>query len=376
MIKKNLNFKEKLTVFNLKKCYFKEFSTSPCLLLDNQGEENNPNQSKGKGRMIESDSESEEEKVIKALDKGKGRATEEESETQSLKEAWEVAYNSLEGSGLPDSMRKELATQQTNYNPEFQYETDSANRDWLNSRTNMAEQKLAEFEYDNLIDKYKPQNSDSEDSDIDSDVDRVLSSDLSEDQKALLESYIERDDGGKAVLGEARAMKEAAKAIVLDRRENMEDLYHPFAPSVHHPYNTCATQAWKDICSAKEQENSTEDKDKLPKDNLEEGDSKKKSSNSKDDDENSGGGSSNSGGNPSGGNSSGGNPSGGNSPGSGGNDPGEESSSSSDNDPGVGSSSGFYRKCVHYIFSSEFILDTLQVLIKIISGDDSDDYMS
>lgn len=345
-----LNLKQKLTMFDLNKIYSKKFSTSPCLFLDNQDEGNNPN---------------------KSLDKGKGRATEEDLEPKSLKEAWEVAYNSLEGSGLSDDMRREFATQQTNYNPNFSFSDqpldDSADRDWLNSRTSMAEQKLAEYEYESGKNYSKSQDYDSDDSDIDSDVDRVLTSDLSEDQRALLESYIERDDEGNAVLGETQALKEAAKAAVLDRRANMEDLYHPFAPSVHNPYNTCATQAWRDICEAKEQENFSEKEDKNSKEDQKKDDSKKKSSDSKDNNsgnDNSGGESSNSGNNNPGGNSSG----------SGTNDPGEGSSGG--NDPGVGSSSGFFRKCFDYIVSSEFVLDALRVLINILSGDDSDDFMS
>ena len=328
----------------------RNFSTSSCLFLDN------PDLSKNKG---------------------KARATEAELEPQSQKEAWEVAYNSLEGSGLSDSMRKQFATEQTNYNPDFKFsslkenspiepDNDSSNKEWLNSRTSMAQKKLEEHEQKNLSNL---QDYDSDDSDTDSDVDRVLSTNWSEDQRAILESFIERDVEGKAVLGETKALKEAAKAAVLDRRANMEDLYHPFAPSVHYPYNTCATQAWKDICTKNNEEDSKKKSSDSQEDNSEEKSSDSNSGNNKPGDvkdENSRGKSSNSGNN---------NPGGEGSSGAGGNDPGEGSSGAGTNDPGVGSSSGFFKKLFGYD-GSEILMEVILAVIKILSGDDEDDFMN
>jgi len=249
---------------------YRKFSTSSCLFLDN------PDPSKSNKRASEIDPATE-----NRVNKGKGRALEEDLEPQSQKETWQVAYDSLEGSGLSDSMRKELATQQTNYNPDFKYspnepQDDSLNREWLSSRASMAQEKLAEYEAKNNKSLSNLQDYDSEDSDIDSDVERVLSTDWSEDQRGFLESFIQRDDKGDAVLGKTKAFKEAAKAAVLDRRANMEDLYHPFAPSVHNPYNTCATQAWKDICTENKEDNLSEKIDKDSEETIKKDDSKKK----------------------------------------------------------------------------------------------------
>ena len=346
----------------------RNFSTSSCLLLDNT------DQSKGKKRALETDSLSDNK-----IDKGKGRATEADLEPQSQKEAWEVAYNSLEGSGLSDSMRKEFATEQTNYNPDFNFsdlrdnsanepENDSSNKEWLNSRTSMAQQKLAEFEQKNNKSLSNLQDYDSDDSDTDSDVDRVLSTDWSDDQRAILESFIERDAEGKAVLGETKALKEAAKAAVLDRRANMEDLYHPFAPSVHYPYNTCATQAWKDICTKNNEDDSKKKSSDSQEDNSDEKSSNSNSGSNKPGDEkddNSRGKSSNSGNNNPGGESSG----------IGGNDPGEGSSGGGSNDPGVGSSSGFFKRLFGYDLS-EILIEVILTLIKSLCGDDEDNFMN